>query len=118
MRQAGIIAAAGIIALEQMVDRLAEDHKNAKRLAEGITSIPGLSINVESIRTDIVYFEVTGGRITPERLVGDLEKKGVRILSVGPTRLRAVTHYGITADDIDTALKTIRETVGGAEAET
>jgi len=117
MRQAGIIAAAGIIALEQMVDRLTDDHKNAKRLAEGIANIDGLSINVESVRTDIVYFEVTGDRISAEKLVRDLERKGVRILSVGPTRLRAVTHYGITADDIDTALKVIREVVAGAGAE-
>lgn len=114
MRQAGIIAAAGIIALGQMVDRLAEDHKNAKRLAEGIAGIEGLAIDVESVPTDIVYFEVVGERITAEKLVGDLEKKGVRILHIGPARLRAVTHYGIAADDIDAALDAMREVIDGA----
>jgi threonine aldolase len=114
MRQAGIIAAAGIIALGQMVDRLAEDHKNAKRLAEGIAGIEGLAIDVESVPTDIVYFEVVGERITAEKLVGDLEKKGVRILHIGPARLRAVTHYGIAADDIDAAIDAMREVIDGA----
>ncbi|MBN2272283.1 MAG: low-specificity L-threonine aldolase [Sedimentisphaerales bacterium] len=109
MRQAGIIAAAGIIALEQMVDRLAEDHENAKRLAKGIANIDGLSINVENVRTDIVYFEVAGDRLTAQQLTVELAKKGVKILNIGPGRLRAVTHYGITADDIDIAIKAIRE---------
>jgi len=109
MRQAGIIAAAGITALEEMVDRLEEDHRNAKRLAQGIAGIETLSIDVESVRTDIVYFEVAGEQITAEQLTSELAKKGVKILHIGPNRLRAVTHYGITADDIDTALKAIQE---------
>jgi len=111
MRQAGIIAAAGIIALEEMVERLEEDHKNAKRLAEGIANIEALSIDVGSVRTDIVYFEVAGERITADKLTSDLENKGVKILHIGPARLRAVTHYGITPEDIDIALKAIQEVV-------
>lgn len=114
MRQAGIIAAAGITALEQMVDRLAEDHKNAKRLAEGIAGIKALAIDVATVQTDIVYFEVAGERITAEKLVRELEKKGVRILHIGPARLRAVTHYGITAEDVDAALDAMREVIDGA----
>ena len=114
MRQAGIIAAAGITALEQMVDRLADDHENARRLAQGIANIDALSINVESVRTDIVYFEVACERITAEKLVRELEKRGVRILHIGPARLRAVTHYGITADDVDAALDAMREVIDGA----
>ena len=109
MRQAGIIAAAGITALEKMAERLEEDHRNAKRLAQGIAGIEALSIDVESIRTDIVYFEVAKERITAESLTSGLAKKGVKILHIGPRRLRAVTHYGISAEDIDTALKAIRE---------
>ena len=109
MRQAGIIAAAGITALEKMAERLEEDHRNAKRLAQGIAGIEALSIDVESIRTDIVYFEVANERITAESLTSGLAKKGVKILHIGPRRLRAVTHYGISAEDIDTALKAIRE---------
>jgi len=114
MRQAGIIAAAGITALEQMVDRLAEDHKNAKRLAEGIAAIEALAIDLAGVRTDIVYFEVAGERITAEKLVRELEKRGVRILHIGPARLRAVTHYGITAEDVDAALDAMREVIDGA----
>jgi len=109
MRQAGIIAAAGIVALEQMVDRLAEDHANAKRLAEGIAAIEGLAVDVATIQTDIVYFDVVAKQITAAKLAGELDKKGARILRVGPTRLRAVTHYGITAEDIDSVLEALRD---------
>jgi threonine aldolase len=77
MRQCGIIAAAGITALEQMVDRLAEDHENARRLAEGIARIEGLSIDLGRIQTDIVYFD-----LADERLDGDSlrsRRRGYRI---------------------------------------
>ncbi len=109
MRQAGIIAAAGIVALEQMVDRLAEDHANAKRLAEGIAAIEGLAVDVATVQTDIVYFDVIPERITAVKLAAELDKRGARILRVGPTRLRAVTHYGITAADIDSVLQILRD---------
>ena len=109
MRQAGIIAAAGITALEEMVDRLAEDHKNARRLAEGIAAIGGLSIDPERVQTDIVYFELVGSRLTADELVTELGKKGIKILRVGPSRLRAVTHYGISAEDIDLTVKALGE---------
>ena len=113
MRQAGIIAAAGITALEEMVDRIEEDHKNAQRLAEGISQIEGLSIEPTKVQTNIVYFEVIGERITAGKLVGELDKRGVKILLVGSARLRVVTHYGITAEDIDSVLKTLREVTEG-----
>jgi len=109
MRQAGIIAAAGITALEEMVDRLAEDHKNARRLAEGIAAIGGLSIDPERVQTDIVYFELAGNRLTADELVTELGRKGIKILRVGPSRFRAVTHYGISAEDIDLTVKALRE---------
>jgi len=109
MRQSGIIAAAGIAALEQMVDRLAEDHENAKRLAEGIARIPGLSIELNRIQTNIVYFDVADDRFDAGALVKQLVGRGVKILQVGPGRLRAVTHYGINAEDIDLALAAMSE---------
>ena len=109
MRQAGIIAAAGIIALEEMVDRLAEDHENARHLAEGIAGIRGLSIDLERVQTDIVYFELVSNRLTADELVTELGKKGIKILCVGPRRLRAVTHYGISAEDIDLTVKALGE---------
>lgn len=109
MRQAGIIAAAGITALEEMVDRLEEDHKNARRLAEGIRGIRGLSIDPAKVQTDIIYFELVSDRLTAEELVTELGKKGTKILRVGPSRMRAVTHYGISGEDIDSALAVLRE---------
>jgi len=86
MRQTGVIAAAGIKALEEMVDRLAEDHKNARRLAEGIASISGLSIELANVQTNIIYFELDEGRMTPMELVTELNKKEVKLLSVGARR--------------------------------
>ena len=109
MRQSGIIAAAGITALEQMVGRLAEDHANARRLAEGIARIAGLSIEPGRIQTNIVYFDLASKRFTAEKLVTRLDNRGIKVLRVGPTRFRAVTHYGIGADDIDLTLAVLDE---------
>jgi threonine aldolase len=109
MRQAGIIAAAGIAALEDMVDRLKEDHENAQRLAKGIAGISGLSIEPEKVQTNIIYFEVNEDRMTAKELVAKLNKKGVKMLSLEARQLRAVTHYGISTEDIDAALKALSE---------
>jgi len=114
MRQAGVIAAAGIKALEEMVDRLAEDHENARRLAEGIASITGLLIEPARVQTNIVYFELDEGRMTPKALVTELNKKEVKLLSVGVRRLRAVTHYGISTEDIDLTVKALGEVMKAA----
>jgi len=109
MRQAGVIAAAGITALEQMIDRLAQDHANAKRLAEGITRIPGLAVEMERVQTNIVFFDLAGGVVSDEELVTKLGNRGVKMLRSGPGRIRAVTHYGISAEDIDSALAALAE---------
>ncbi len=104
MRQAGVLAAAGIVALNEMVDRLADDHANARKLADGLAEMPGLSIDPSLIKTDIVYFEVIREDLTVEDLIKRLDEQGVRMLPVGPGRIRAVTHYHITSEDIDYAL--------------
>ena len=109
MRQSGIIAAAGITALEQMVDRLAEDHENARRLAEGIVRIPGLSLDLGKIHTNIVYFDMEDEQFDAGTLVRQLADRGIKILQVGPGRIRAVTHYGISTEDIDLALAAMSE---------
>lgn len=109
MRQAGIIAAAGIVALTQMVDRLQEDHDNARRLAVGIVGIDGLSIDPARVQTNIVYFDLLRDKPHAEELAREATGRGLKILSVGPNRLRAVTHYGITAGDIDQALSILAE---------
>ncbi len=103
MRQAGVIAAAGIVALTQMVDRLAEDHANARRLAEGLAHIPGFEVELERIRTNIVYFDVVNGATAAE-VAERAKEAGVLVLALGPYRIRAVTHYGIEAHHIDEAL--------------
>ena len=109
MRQSGIIAAAGITALEQMVDRLEEDHENAKLLAEGIARIQGLTIELKRIQTNIVYFDMADKQFDSGTLVTQLAERGIKILQVAPSRLRAVTHYGISAEDIDLVLVAISE---------
>lgn len=109
MRQAGIIAAAGIEALERMVDRLSEDHGNARHLAKGIAQVEGLSIDLSRVQTNIIYFRVTSSRITGEQLLTRLDKKGVKTFLTGADTFRMVTHYGIEESDIDAALSVIRE---------
>ena len=109
MRQAGIIAAAGIVALEQMVERLAEDHENARRLAEGLADLEGLSLGgVEKVRTNIIYMDLTLD-LPAYETAQKLDKAGVRVNPSGPHRLRAVTHHGITAEDVDTAVAVFRK---------
>jgi threonine aldolase len=108
MRQAGILAAAGIVALEEMVGRLAEDHANARRLAEGLAGLEGISLNLDSVHTNMIFFDLTAGRISAWEFVERLDREGVRLLNLGPRTMRMVTHYGISAGDIDDALSVIK----------
>ena len=104
-RQVGIIAAAGVYSLENMVDRLAEDHANAQRLAVGLADVPGIGVNPDLIRTDIVVFDVLPvSERSPEEVCQALDDLGVKMLPFGGIQVRAVTHSGITADDIDVAV--------------
>jgi len=114
MRQAGIIAAAGIVALDTMVARIQEDHDNAARLARGIAQIDGLSVDLARVQTNIVYFDVAHKGLDAEELVRSLAARGVRVLSVSPARLRAVTHYGITANDITQSLSALADAMKSA----
>ena len=100
MRQAGILAAAGLYALDHNVERLAEDHAHARRLAEGLADLPGVEIDVDRVETNIVVFGV------PDAfgLCGDLYDEGVQVAPLGPQRLRAVTHLDVDAAGIERAL--------------
>lgn len=110
MRQAGIIAAAGIVALEQMTDRLVEDHRRAKRLAEGLAEIPG--IDVAPVSTNILYCELTDEvEKSPAEVEAKLKEQGVLLNSRGGGRFRAVTHYWIDDSDIERAIRAVREAV-------
>jgi len=104
MRQAGVLAAAGIVALNEMIDRLADDHANARNLAAGLAEIDALSIDPRWVSTNIVYFEITRTNMQSQMLAETLNREGVRLLPTGPRRLRAVTNYHVTSDDIDYAL--------------
>ena len=114
MRQAGILAAAGIVALEQMVERLAEDHENGRRLAEGLADYPQIEIQPQRVVTNIVIFslrDATGqilGKAETERFLHKTREQGVLIGAISDEKIRAVTHYGIDSEDITTALNGIR----------
>ncbi|MEW6247169.1 MAG: low-specificity L-threonine aldolase [Nitrospirota bacterium] len=103
MRQAGILAAAGIYALEHNIARLKEDHDNAKRLARLLQRIPAVTLNPDHVETNIVMFDVIGHRLQPAEIVAALKREGVLINAVGGTAFRAVTHLDVSAQDIDRA---------------
>ena len=103
MRQAGIIAAGGVYALRHHVKRLAEDHANARRLAEGLAGLPGVAIDPATVETNLVFFDVTGVLDAPaavERLLA----RGIRMGALGPRTIRAVTHLDVSAQAIERAL--------------
>lgn len=109
MRQAGIIAAAGVYALDHHVDRLADDHALARTLAEGIAGIAGLSVELDEIETNMVYFDVTTPAFDAAELSARLMREHrVRIGAMGPRRMRAVTHIDIGRSDIDAAVTALR----------
>jgi len=111
MRQAGVLAAAGIVALESMVDRLTEDHRHARILAEGLAEIPGFAIDLASVQTNIIMWRVEEGLPAPEVIAGRLAERGVKVYPIGDGMLRAVTHSGISGSDIELALETIQDVV-------
>lgn len=112
MRQAGVIAAAGIIAIEKMVDRLKDDHANAKLLAQGLAKIEGISLDQSRVQTNIVIYDVRGLGVTAEEWVAKLKEFGIKAGAVEGTRVRMVTHRGIEKDDIDFTLSTAQEVAG------
>ena len=107
MRQVGVIAAAGIVSMEAMVERLADDHELAKRLARGLAQVPGIRLDPDTVQTNIVIFEWTGG--PAQELLSSLEARGVKASSTGESWLRMVTHAGIGPGDIDYALETVTD---------
>lgn len=108
LRQAGILAAAGIIAVTEMVERLSDDHANAKRLAEGLAQIDGIAINPAEVETNLVFFEVTSEMVTPAQLVNGLATQGIKLNAASGRRLRAVLNYHVTAADVEQVLTAFR----------
>ena len=105
MRQAGIIAAAGIYALDHHIERLKDDHQNARRLAVGLKEFKGVSIDPKHVETNIVIFDVSNTGMTGAQVSEAMKKEGVLIHAFSRTQIRLVTHLDITSEDIETALK-------------
>jgi threonine aldolase len=108
MRQAGVLAAAGIVALETMPARLAEDHANARRLADGLHRLSGIEIDPAKVHTNIVYARIKPPAPPAADIVTRLNAENVKVLATGPDQIRAVTHHGITAADIEATLEVFR----------
>jgi len=107
MRQVGVLAAAGLIALDQMVDRLAEDHANARTLAEGLAELPGVRCDLSRVQTNLVFFDLE--TMAAPAFTEECARRGLLGDWSGPKRMRFVTHYGIDAEDVQSALKVCEE---------
>lgn len=110
MRQAGVIAAAGIVALTEMVERLAEDHHTARLLAEGLADLPGLDLDLDTVQTNLVIFGPRTPHPEGPSFIQELARAGVKIGDIGSGRFRAVTHNGISPSDIHEAVRIVRKT--------
>jgi len=115
MRQAGILAAAGIVALHEMIERLADDHEHAHLLAEGLSQIPGIHVELDLIKTNMVFFELTEDvPLTAEQYLMELRQRAnIWLGTNGPRRFRAVTHYWIGPAEIELFLETTRAILEG-----
>ena len=111
MRQAGFLAAAGIVAIEKMIDSLKEDHENARRLAEGLYKIDRLYIDIERVQTNMVYMHLDKLGISSYQFIQKLELFNVRCERELPTEVRFVTHYGINEADIYTSIEAVKKVV-------
>ena len=114
MRQAGVLAAAGLIALEETPRRLGEDHANARFLAEEFAKLPGISIDPRKVQTNIVIFDVAGTGLAPAEFSSRLKDRGVLINGVNAKQMRAVTHYDVTRADCARALEAAAGVLSGS----
>ncbi len=109
MRQAGHMAAAGLLALKEQVESLSEDHANAKMLADGIAATPGLSIDPQLVKTNILFFKLDHAQLTGEKFVQQLKQEDILILEIEPGIFRAVTHRQVSADMITRTLEALQK---------
>ena len=110
MRQAGVLAAAGIVALDKMTSRLAEDHQRAKQLAQGLADISGIRFDQGMPQTNMVFVSLDDTiRLSAEQFLTKLSERGIKIGKVGERRFRIVTHYWISDEDIETVVEAFRE---------
>lgn len=111
MRQAGILAACGLVSLTKMVSRLAEDHRNARTLAEGLAKLPGVAVDLATVQTNIVFFSLPGREKELPQLLARLSDKGVLALALGG-RVRMVTHHDVSHEDVALALDAWKSVIG------
>jgi threonine aldolase len=109
MRQVGILAAAGLIALADGPPRLHEDHANARRLAEGLANINGIKIDLDSVVTNIAVFDISGTGVSSPELCSRLRKKNILAVGIDDNTMRMVTHLDVSSGDIDATLATMSE---------
>jgi threonine aldolase len=109
MRQAGVLAAAGLVALEDSPEALIEDHANAKRLAEGLAELQNLRIDPERAQTNIVIFEIAATGMTTAQFSAELKSRGVLANGVNASEMRMVTHYDVSREQIERTLQIVRE---------
>ncbi len=112
MRQAGILAAAGIYVLDHHLDRLTEDHQNAKRLASDLSELKGVSIEVGNVETNIVIFDIFETGTTATAIAEAMKKEGVLIHPINERQIRLVTHLDVTAQDAEKALVAFEKVFG------
>ncbi|HZD24930.1 MAG TPA: threonine aldolase family protein [Alphaproteobacteria bacterium] len=113
MRQAGIVAAAGLYALEHHVERLAEDHENARAFAAAIAEVPGVSLAYPQCETNIVFFDLDAAGPDAQEVARRLRERGVRIGAMGPRRMRAVTHLDVDRAGVEAAAAALRDVLAG-----
>jgi threonine aldolase len=109
MRQVGVLAAAGLVALDRMIDRLAEDHANARLLANGVAALPGVAMDPEAVQTNIVVFDLDELAPDAGELSARLRRRDVLANPIGPRRMRMVTHCDVSRDDCRAAVEATRE---------
>jgi threonine aldolase len=109
MRQVGVLAAAGMIALEKSPALLPQDHANARRLAEALAAMPGIQIDPETVQTNIVIFDVSQTRFAPAQFCEALKAHGILASGINAREVRFVTHYDVSREDIEKALRAIQE---------
>lgn len=113
MRQVGILAAAGIYALENNIERLGEDHKNARLFAKRVSQIEGIEVDLETVQTNIVVMDITALSEDSHQVVEMLKEKGCLVVYFGPGKMRAVTHLDVNEEDVLEAVRIFEETFSG-----
>jgi threonine aldolase len=108
MRQAGILAAAGLYALEHMVDRLEEDHVNAKQLAQELEKVNNIKIDLDKVSTNLIFFDLETDRLSDDAFIASMLRQNIKIDSKGSHRFRIATHFGFINNDIEKVIKAVK----------